>query len=35
MPPFVGTEQELQELAAYLGSLVFDVEPRLAMRGGE
>ena len=35
MPPFVGTEQELQALAAYLGSLVDDVEPRMAMKGGE
>ncbi len=35
MPPFVGTEQELEALAAYLGSLVDDVEPRMAMKGGE
>jgi hypothetical protein len=35
MPPLVGTEEELEELAAYLGDLIDDRGPRLAMHGGE
>jgi len=35
MPPFVGTDAELEALAAYLDSLVADREPQLALKGGE
>jgi mono/diheme cytochrome c family protein len=35
MPPLVGTEEELEALAGYLGGLIDDREPRVAMHGGE
>jgi cytochrome c1 len=35
MPPFVGTEDELEALAAYLDSLVTERKPQLALKGGE
>ena len=35
MPPFVGTEDELEALAAYLASLVADRPEQLAMKGGQ
>jgi hypothetical protein len=33
MPPFVGTEEELEALASYLAELVDEREPRLALKG--
>ena len=35
MPPLVGTEEELEALAGYLGSLADERTPRMAMQGGE
>ena len=35
MPPFVGTEAELEALSEYLASLVDHSDPRLALKGGE
>jgi mono/diheme cytochrome c family protein len=35
MPPFVGTDDEAEALVAYLGGLVDEPEPRMAMTGGE
>ncbi len=35
MPPFVGTEEEMEALAAYLASLVDDGPELLAMKGGQ
>ncbi len=34
MPPFVGTEEEIEALAEYLGDLVDDEPQQIAMKGG-
>ncbi len=34
MPPFVGTEEEMEALVEYLASLVHDEPERMAMKGG-
>lgn len=35
MPPFVGTEEEMEALAEYLAGLVIDRSERVAMKGGQ